>query len=123
MADYQDEDGSYHYYSNHNTEQDDEPPRYNYHYQPPPLSQHHHAAHDSSSFDAFYQPTTTENGVTRVLMLFNTRGALVAVAVSIVVILFTQHKGKLFCHANSERHDASAEGLYALHKQPCFIPD
>lgn len=111
MADYQDEDGSYYHYSNnYNTEQDDDGPRYNY-YQPP-LSQHHHAAHDSSSFDAFYQPTAEENLVTRVLMLFNTRGALVAVAVSIGVILFTQHNGTLCCHAISERHDASAEGLY-----------
>ena len=91
MADFQ-EDDSHYYYGAPEVEEDER-------YRHQPLSHHYHH-HDPSPESHFYHqnqstPPLEENLLTRFLMLFNTRGALIAVVISIGVILFTHHKGRL----------------------------
>lgn len=104
MADYnqQDEDPYFYNYNSVLEEEDQDERYYDYQPQQQPLSSHqhafhhHHSPHDSpfTEPNVFYRPPPVEeNFVTRLLMLFNSREALFAVAVAMGVILFTHHKG------------------------------
>lgn len=93
---YQDENG---YYFDPPVKDQEEEERYYYH-QPLTHHYHHHnqdfAAAESHFYRIQQQDYSQENFVTRIFMLLNTRGALIALAISIGVILFTQHKGEKY---------------------------